>query len=99
MNVSQGYFHRPTPGAACLRSLNFNSLTHCSPAPGPLHSGFDVRISGQDVGRATFSHRHAMLVDQKTNDIFIPLNSMEEHQKAFLEVYAELLPGITHSPS
>jgi 2-oxoglutarate dehydrogenase complex dehydrogenase (E1) component-like enzyme len=26
--------------------------------------GFNVRISGQDVGRATFSHRHAMLVDQ-----------------------------------
>ena len=26
--------------------------------------GFNVRVSGQDVGRATFSHRHAMLVDQ-----------------------------------
>ncbi|KAJ1528513.1 hypothetical protein ONE63_006920 [Megalurothrips usitatus] len=51
-----------------------------------LAQGFDVRITGQDVGRATFSHRHAMLVDQKTNDIFIPLNCMEDNQKAFLEV-------------
>ena len=29
-----------------------------------LRQGFNVRISGQDVGRATFAHRHAMLVDQ-----------------------------------
>ena len=29
-----------------------------------LYQGCNVRISGQDVGRATFSHRHAMLVDQ-----------------------------------
>lgn len=37
--------------------------------------GFDVRISGQDVGRGTFSHRHAMLVDQRTEDVIVPLNS------------------------
>lgn len=34
----------------------------------------DVRISGQDVGRGTFSHRHAMLVDQKTEGVIVPLN-------------------------
>ena len=38
--------------------------------------GYNVRISGQDVGRATFSHRHAMLVDQETNEIYIPLNDL-----------------------
>lgn len=37
--------------------------------------GCDVRISGQDVGRGTFSQRHAMLVDQKTESIVVPLNS------------------------
>jgi probable 2-oxoglutarate dehydrogenase E1 component DHKTD1 len=36
--------------------------------------GHDVRISGQDVGRGTFSHRHAMLVDQKTETVIVPLN-------------------------
>ncbi|KAG5220710.1 dehydrogenase E1 and transketolase domain-containing protein [Salix suchowensis] len=36
--------------------------------------GTDVRISGQDVGRGTFSHRHAMLVNQKTEGTIVPLN-------------------------
>lgn len=31
-----------------------------------LYQGYNVRISGQDIGRGTFSHRHAMLVDQST---------------------------------
>lgn len=31
-----------------------------------LYQGYNVRISGQDVGRGTFSQRHAMLVDQST---------------------------------
>jgi len=45
-----------------------------------------VRISGQDVGRGTFSHRHVMLVDQKTNEIFIPINEMAPDQTGNLEV-------------
>ncbi|GFN82336.1 hypothetical protein PoB_000884200 [Plakobranchus ocellatus] len=51
-----------------------------------LCQGFDVRISGQDVGRGTFSHRHCMLVDQETDHIYIPLNNISESQMAFLEV-------------
>lgn len=45
-----------------------------------------MRFSGQDVGRGTFSNRHAMLVDQSTDEMFVPLNNMFEQQKAFLEV-------------
>lgn len=41
-----------------------------------LSDGSDIRISGQDVGRGTFSQRHVMLVDQKSDDVFIPLNSL-----------------------
>lgn len=33
-------------------------------------------ISGQDVGRGTFSHRHVMLVDQNTESITVPLNNL-----------------------
>jgi len=45
-----------------------------------LFQGWNVRISGQDVGRATFAHRHAMLVDQDTNEIYIPFNHMVDNQ-------------------
>lgn len=32
-----------------------------------LYQGYNVRISGQDVGRGTFAHRHVMIVDQETD--------------------------------
>ncbi|XP_048586334.1 2-oxoadipate dehydrogenase complex component E1 isoform X2 [Nematostella vectensis] len=51
-----------------------------------LYQGFHARISGQDVGRGTFSHRHAMLIDQKTEEMYIPLNNLREDQTGFLEV-------------
>ena len=41
-----------------------------------LYQGFNVRICGQDVGRATFAHRHAMLVDQESNEVYLPLNNL-----------------------
>ena len=53
---------------------------------GVLVTGFHVRLSGQDVGRGTFSHRHVMLVDQDTDAAFVPFNSLMSHQTAFLEV-------------
>ncbi|KAI5886780.1 2-oxoglutarate dehydrogenase, E1 component [Schizophyllum commune H4-8] len=43
-----------------------------------LLEGNDVRISGQDVGRGTFSQRHAMLVDQQTERTVVPLNDWAE---------------------
>lgn len=48
--------------------------------------GRHVRLSGEDVGRGTFSHRHVMLVDQEKEDIYIPLNHIHKDQKGFLEV-------------
>lgn len=38
-----------------------------------LDEGFNIRISGQDVMRGTFSQRHCGLVDQTNNNIFYPL--------------------------
>lgn len=48
--------------------------------------GHNVRISGQDVGRGTFSNRHVMLVCQESDEMFIPLNHMYRDQRSFLEV-------------
>ncbi|XP_011686451.1 PREDICTED: probable 2-oxoglutarate dehydrogenase E1 component DHKTD1 homolog, mitochondrial [Wasmannia auropunctata] len=56
-----------------------------------LYQGYNVRISGQDVGRGTFSQRHAMLVDQSTGAIIIPLNSMASNQTGKLEVANSIL--------
>jgi probable 2-oxoglutarate dehydrogenase E1 component DHKTD1 len=39
-----------------------------------MSEGYDVRISGQDVGRGTFSQRHAMFVDQQNESVVVPLN-------------------------
>ncbi|XP_017261614.1 probable 2-oxoglutarate dehydrogenase E1 component DHKTD1, mitochondrial isoform X3 [Kryptolebias marmoratus] len=51
-----------------------------------LCQGFNIRISGQDVGRGTFSQRHAMVVCQDTNDTYVPLNHISPEQTGFLEV-------------
>ena len=55
-----------------------------------LTSGNKVRITGQDVGRGTFSHRHAVLYDQNTNDPYVPLQSLEKNQGLFT-IYDSLL--------
>ncbi len=43
----------------------------------------NVRLSGQDCGRGTFSQRHSVLVDQHTEERYIPLNNISEDQGAF----------------
>ena len=45
-----------------------------------LLDNFDVRISGQDAARGTFSHRHGILVDTKTEEKFVPLNELASEQ-------------------
>lgn len=42
-----------------------------------------VRLSGQDVGRGTFFHRHATLYDQKTGNEYIPLCHLSNQQARF----------------
>lgn len=52
--------------------------------------GFNVRMSGQDVKRGTFSHRHAVFFDIKTNKGFNRLNTLEGANGKYL-VYNSLL--------
>jgi len=41
-----------------------------------LNEGYGLRLSGQDCGRGTFAHRHAVLHDMKTGDVIVPLESV-----------------------
>jgi 2-oxoglutarate dehydrogenase E1 component len=45
-----------------------------------LEDGFGVRICGQDSGRGTFFHRHAVLHDQNSDATWIPLQHIAEQQ-------------------
>jgi len=48
-----------------------------------LADGVDVRLSGQDCGRGTFSHRHALLMDQVEERAYFPLQHIREGQGQF----------------
>ncbi len=52
--------------------------------------GHAVRISGQDSGRGTFFHRHAVLHDEKTGDTFLPLQNLAPDQASFLVINSTL---------
>jgi 2-oxoglutarate dehydrogenase E1 component len=45
--------------------------------------GTHVRMSGQDSGRGTFSHRHAVLVDQENEQRYVPINHVRAGQALF----------------
>jgi len=64
---------------ATAEALAFGSL---------VTEGFGVRLSGQDSGRGTFSQRHAIWIDQKTEEKYIPLSTLP-HGK--FEVYDSTL--------
>ncbi|MCY4264173.1 MAG: 2-oxoglutarate dehydrogenase E1 component [Gammaproteobacteria bacterium] len=55
-----------------------------------LTSGNAVRITGQDVGRGTFSHRHAVIHDHETAEAFVPLQQLAADQSKF-SIYDSLL--------
>lgn len=48
-----------------------------------LNEGHSVRISGQDVERGTFSHRHAVVITEDTEEEILPLNHLSETQAKF----------------
>ena len=48
-----------------------------------LQEGTPVRLSGQDSGRGTFSHRHSVLADPRTGQVYVPLNAIAKPQARF----------------
>ncbi len=55
-----------------------------------LENGYDIRLSGQDSQRGTFSHRHAVMNDVKTGETYTPLNHISENQGVIEVVNAPL---------
>ena len=55
-----------------------------------LDEGNSIRISGQDVERGTFSHRHAVVKTEDDEEEVVPLNLLSDHQGKF-EIYNSLL--------
>ena len=55
-----------------------------------MEEGYNVRISGQDVERGTFSHRHAILRDEKTEERINLLNT-NPNNKGQMTIYNSLL--------
>ena len=56
-----------------------------------LQEGFDVRISGQDVERGTFSHRHALLKAEDSEDETVLLNTLPFKNQGKFSIYNSLL--------
>ncbi|WFE10796.1 2-oxoglutarate dehydrogenase E1 component [Taylorella equigenitalis] len=51
-----------------------------------VNEGYPVRLTGEDAGRGTFTHRHAILHDQnpeKHNEVYVPLNNLSDKQARF----------------
>lgn len=55
-----------------------------------LAEGYPVRMTGQDIGRGTFSHRHAVLHNQKDDSVYIPLQHLFDGQPQ-MDIYDSLL--------
>jgi len=51
-----------------------------------VDEGYHVRLSGQDSGRGTFFHRHAVLRSQKDGSAYVPLRNISDGQANFLVI-------------
>ncbi|HEX2340440.1 MAG TPA: 2-oxoglutarate dehydrogenase E1 component [Vicinamibacterales bacterium] len=67
------------PGARTIEWATAEELAIAS----ILEDGIAVRITGEDVERGTFSHRHAVLHDVKTGAEFTPLQAIPQAKAAF----------------
>jgi 2-oxoglutarate dehydrogenase E1 component len=55
-----------------------------------LEEGYPIRITGQDVRRGTFSHRHAVVFNQKDGEAYLPLANLSDDQPRF-DIYDSVL--------
>ena len=53
---------------------------------GLIEDGYDCRISGQDSGRGTFFHRHAVLHNQSNRQEYTPLETISDRPASFMVI-------------
>jgi 2-oxoglutarate dehydrogenase E1 component len=56
-----------------------------------LSEGYPIRLTGQDVRRGTFSHRHACVFDKETGEGHIPLSNIANKNNTKFDIYDSLL--------
>lgn len=78
--------HRMSAGAMPINWGHAENLAYAT----ILDQNYGVRLTGQDVSRGTFSHRHAELHDQKEGATWIPLQHLSADQPSF-DLYDSLL--------
>ncbi len=61
----------------CAETLAYASL---------LEEDYPIRLVGQDSGRGTFFHRHAVLHNQRSGESYVPLQHIKDDQPEFLAV-------------
>ena len=61
----------------CAETLAYASL---------VTDNYHVRLSGQDAGRGTFFHRHAVVVNQNNGKTYVPLRNVEHDRAKFLVI-------------
>ncbi len=71
-------FERGKVDWAMAESLAYGTL---------LSDGYNIRLSGQDVERGTFSHRHAVLKSEDSEEEYIPLNNIDYKNKGVFRIY------------
>jgi len=74
--------HRMTAGALPLDWGYAETMAYAT----LVSEGYPVRMSGQDSGRGTFFHRHAVLHNQKDGVAFVPLRSIGKGKNNFLVI-------------
>lgn len=68
----EGFFEKDTIDWGTAEHLAFGSL---------LAEGYNVRLTGQDVERGTFSHRHAVVKVEDSEEEVVLLENLKNHEK------------------
>ena len=62
-----------------------------------LNDNYNIRLTGQDCGRGTFAHRHAVLHDYNNGNTYVPLQNLiaqNKNQKNYFSIFDSILSEV-----